>query len=225
MSNSIENGFAYVREKLGLSQYAAAVASGLSANDVCRIEHGKFGTSVRKAERLAECYHIPLDPMVKNQQDILDLLLHALNHAEKSMIKAPRMITQDVGGRGEDYDLLEEQKKLQGTLYADKVDNSYAQNPDAHFDLLSYDRETGAPVYVEVKTTIHNGKENFSVSPTELDFMQACLKRGNRYEIHRVFLTKDLKYRKRIVYSAQELIRDYRIEPTGFRFVKEVCRV
>lgn len=92
-----------------------------------------------------------------------------------------------LGRQGEEWVLNLEKQKLVEAGRSDLADKvrwvSQVLGDGAGYDISSFE-DTGIEIFVEVKTTTHDAKTEFYVSPNELD---AADSRGEAYKLYRLF--------------------------------------
>ena len=192
----------YLRTYLGLTQQAVASATGLSANQVCQFELGRRNMSIGCARRLAAFFKLSIDDLA---HDRFAAVLPDLPPRPKRDPSAQKRMEKR----------MKINDKLAGTPFANGVNEACADDPTAGFDIFSFSRD-GEPVYIEVKTTAGKADTNFFLSAGELAFLRMCLDNGYRYELHRVHNIYSKKHAGRIIYSGEELIKDFTFEPAQY---------
>lgn len=98
----------------------------------------------------------------------------------------------EIGKLGEAYVYDLERKNLSGTKYQERVDNTPAMNPNNGYDIVSFDKNTGEEVYIEVKTEVSDGND-FFITANELSTAKQLLSENKKYLLYRVhnILAKD----------------------------------
>ena len=208
----------YLRTYLGLTQQAVASAAGLSANQVCQFELGRRNMSIGCARRLAAFFKLSIDDLAHDRFAAVlpDLPPRPKRDPSARQRMEKRMKVNDKLGRdGEAYVARLERDKLAGTPFANGVNEACADDPTAGFDIFSFSRD-GEPIYIEVKTTAGKADTDFFLSAGELAFLRMCLENGYRYELHRVHNIYSKKHAGRIIYSGEELIKDFTFEPAQY---------
>ena len=201
----------YLRTRAGLSQAHVARRIQLSPIDLSRFERGNQGILTGKAVRIARFYGLSLDDLVHdNYAAVLPKLppIPARDPAVKARFRRRQLQHLDIGDAGEAFVAALEREKLRGTPYENGVNEAYADDPNAGFDLMSFTPD-GIPRYLEVKTTTGDENEPFYMSEGEFSFMMYCLENGLRYELHRVYRINDPKRAGVRIYTAQELMKTF----------------
>ena len=209
----------YIRIFLGLSQAKVAAACGLTPNDVCRIERGDHSIGIQKIMKLAAFLGISIQTLAK---DDYGSAIQALGPPRRDLSdkqNTTRISTNKarIGNTGETLVARWERQKLQGTVYAAGVNEGYADDPDAGFDILSFHKD-GRPICIEVKATSGGQDEPFYMTRSEKEFMELCWQRGISYELHRVYNLQLKGSGKRVIYTAEELMNfNYQIASYSVR--------
>lgn len=125
-----------------------------------------------------------------------------------SILKDPLLQQQaehiEVGRKGEVWVAAREQQKLAQTPFSDFVKiSSIAQS--ASFDIESR-TISGAPLYIEVKSTTRDAALPFYMTENEFAFAAHCASHNIPYELHRVHHVDDDQLRGEIVYSAKDVL-------------------
>lgn len=131
----------------------------------------------------------------------------------------------EYGYQGEAYVAELERKKLAGTPYADAVNTDFAITGKP-FDILSFDEDSGEPILIEVKSTCYGPGRKFIITQNEMAFLMECVSNGTRYELHRVYHVNDPERRGRDIYTPDQLLTLYDIQPRTFeckRKDRSVC--
>lgn len=218
-----ENVLYYMRSRLSLTQKYIAQATGLTLNDISRIENGADNPFIGTFITLARYFNIPVDAFVHSN---IQIALSSFTEPPKIIrnlmerIKIKRDKCDKIGRRGEEWVYKEELKKLKGTVHENGINPNFADSEEAHFDILSFDMD-GRSIIIEVKTTNGEAEEVFYISDNELDMAKECIKDGKRYELHRVYHIDDPKMRGRFIISANELFENYEFVPETYRVVRK----
>ena len=69
---------------------------------------------------------------------------------------------------------------------------------------------------IEVKATAKGPRARFYFTDREWDFLQYCVEKNARYELHRVCYVNDPARRSRQIYTAQEVLRTFSVEPQHY---------
>ena len=123
-----------------------------------------------------------------------------------------------VGLTGEVWVYKEERKKLENTPYHDAVNPNYADESEAHFDILSFDPQSGEEIIIEVKATSGEPDTPFTLTAPELDLMLDCIDAGLRYELHRVSYVNDPDKRTRTIYTPRQILDEFGCKAVTYRF-------
>lgn len=173
--------------------------------------------------KVSEYFNVTPDAIIRNS---FTSVLPSLGPMPDLRPKARKRIreAQDKFGRigedGEDFVVRMERKKLKGTEYAKGINANFANDPSKGFDVFSFTRD-GLPLYIEVKATVGRWNEEFYLSENEYQFLEYCLEKGMRYELHRVYNLKSKGGPKVKVYTAEEVFKlhfkatEYRVSFKG----------
>ena len=88
---------------------------------------------------------------------------------------------------------------------------SYADDPDANCDFISFNKDTLETLIIEVKTTSGSKNEPFHITAKELELAKECIENGIPYELHRVYNLNSPK-QGRIIYTASDLFNEFDFE-------------
>lgn len=121
-----------------------------------------------------------------------------------------------VGEMGEQRALEQELEMLKGTGFENAVNQNYADDEGAHFDLLSFTKD-GTPKICEVKATSLRGGSGFYMTAAELNMTRFCRDDGILYEVHYITHALDPSKRACRIITADELLEDYTFEPVVFK--------
>lgn len=196
----------YLRLAKGLSQTVVAKDCGVATMDICRLERGNYGLHISKTCRIAEYLGVSVHALVNDDYASVPPQLDLANRDPSLRLRAEkrRADMKRVGDDGEAFVAAQERLRLQGTRYADLVNEAFADDPNAGFDIFSFTRE-GEPLYIEVKTTTKGKDETFFMSANEKAFMEACRREGRNYELHRVYKLNKKGVGKVVVYTLKDL--------------------
>jgi transcriptional regulator with XRE-family HTH domain len=218
-----ENVLYYMRSRLGLTQKQIAKATGLTEQDISRIENGADNPFIETFILLARYFNIPIDAFVHNN---LKIALSSFTkppqilHNNSKRIKAKRDKCDEIGHKGERYVYKEEFEKLRGTGHENAINPNFADNDESDFDILSFDL-SGRAIIIEVKTTTGDQSDPFYISSNEINIARQCIKDGRNYEIHRVYCIDDPKRRGKTIITAKELFENYDFIPETYRVVRK----
>ena len=213
----------YLRIHKGLSMQKLGKACGLHPNQICDFEHGKRGLALGSALRLAAYLGVSLDDLAYDRYaNILPTLppVPRRDPGVSRRLKQHQELCDRLGRAGEAYVARLEREKLAGTPYANGVNEAFADDPSAGFDIQSFTRD-GHPICIEVKTTNGGADEPFYISMGERSLMEQCLLNGARYELHRVYHIFNKKKAGRVIYSAEELDKLFDFVPNDFRALRK----
>ena len=140
-----------------------------------------------------------------------------------NILKDPLLARQseflETGRRGEAWVAERERKKLANTPYAACLNTSFSQK-SACFDIIS-STLFGQPLYIEVKSTGGKADTPFFMTSEEYAFAAHCLYHGLPYELHRVYHVWDDWLRGEVVYSAEEVLRNFQCAPVSYRLTRK----
>ena len=197
----------YLRVFRGESQQTVATACDMYPSDVSQFERGNKSMTIERIVRLTNYFGVGIDDLMK---DRYDAVLPTLPAAPRRNPKVQKRLTRrqqyrdKLGRAGEAYVAQLEREKLKGTPYANGVNEAYADDLTAGFDVLSFSKD-GVKTYIEVKTTGSKVSEPFYLTAREMAFMKFCMENGHRYELHRVF-NMGRKKVGRIIYTAEQVL-------------------
>lgn len=208
----------YMRLHLGLTQQQVAQESGVSIQDIVRIERGQKNLELRKYKRLAEYYHLPADAIFNDEVGTaLPTLTQRPNIVQKRFSRLSRRLQHqdELERAGEAYVAEQERLKLQGTPYAIGVNEAYADDPFSGYDIFSF-TQSGEPIFITVKTTRSGVSDPFTLSGSELEVASYCCANSLNYELHLVYHMNSKRYApSQIVYNAGQVLSFIK-EPTEF---------
>jgi len=199
-----------MRRRFNLTQKQISKKTNLTQNDISRMERGNFSHGMEKFLTLSHFFDIPLEALLYNNIKLVLRTFRAPTKAEHKLSKyytTLRKKQEITGIKGEEWVYQLELEKLKETDYRHAVNPNYADDVDAHFDLLSFD-EDGTNILIEVKTTTGEADEAFFISADELKKAKECLNNRSRYEVHRVYRINNEKKRGRHIIPADELLSD-----------------
>ena len=218
-----ENVLYYMRSRLGLTQKQIAKATGLTEQDISRIENGADNPFIETFILLARYFNIPIDAFVHNN---LKIALSSFTkppqilHNNSKRIKAKRDKCDEIGHKGERWVYKEEYKKLRGTGHENGINPNFADNDEANFDLLSFDLN-GRAIIIEVKTTTGDESDPFFISSNEINMAKQCIRNGKCYEIHRVHNINNPQKSGRVIITAEELFENFDFIPEIYKVVQK----
>lgn len=213
----------FMRVRMNLTKKQISKATGLSQNDLVRMEKGNFKARLEKFQVLADYFKISLESLLYND---VKIALHSLkepckiSHKMITRMKTLRDRFDDIGCKGEELIYQLELEKLKGTVYENAVNPNFSSDEDAHFDVLSF-TTNGDHIKIETKTTTGKAEEPFYISSDELKRARECFINEERYEIHRVFYIDSPKKRGRSIIPVEKLFSEYHFEPISYRVVRK----
>lgn len=216
----------YLRTANGLSQRVLGEKVGLRAMDISKFEHGRRGIALSKILPLAQYLGVSCSTLLYN--NFTEVFARMKKPIETNVAARERQARRQagrskVGYEGEDWVYQLELAKLSGTPYAFAVNPNYSGDDHARFDILSF-TTSGEFLHIEIKSTNGGLREPFYMSSSELAFLEDCLASGEHYELHRVIYAKDPNKRKRIIYTARDVLEKFDYEPNTYLFrLKEVA--
>ena len=212
-----------MRSRLGLTQKQIAKATGLTEQDISRIENGADNPFIETFILLARYFNISINAFVHND---LKIALSSFTkppqilHNNSKRIKAKRDKCDEIGHKGERWVYKEEYKKLRGTGHENGINPNFADNDEANFDLLSFDLN-GRAIIIEVKTTTGDESDPFFISSNEINMAKQCIRNGKCYEIHRVHNINNPQKSGRVIITAEELFENFDFIPEIYKVVQK----
>ena len=207
----------YLRNYRGITMEGLAAATGIKFQTIFNLEHRK-GIDLYSLKILSAYFGVSLDCLARNDLAAAAKKMYSpvvrKNHI-KQLIRDKEKLCEEIGDRGERLIIERERKKLCGTPYALAVNGNVSDDVTAGFDVLSFD-DKGAPIYIEVKTTINGPNTPYYLSRCELSFLYACYSNGNNYQLHRIYNLKDTDDYDLMILSAEDVLKDYNIEPISY---------
>ena len=213
----------YLRIHKGMTMQKLAAACSLTPNQICAFEHGKRGIALGDARRLAACLGVSLDDLAYDRYANVLPMLPPVPRRDPDVsrrLKQRQELCDRLGRAGEAYVARLEREKLAATPFANGVNEAFADDLSAGYDIQSFTKD-GQPLCIEVKTTNGRADDPFYLSAGELDFVKCCLANGTRYELHRVHHVFDRKKVGRVIYTAEELERLFDFVPNDFRALRK----
>lgn len=212
-----------MRSRMNLNQKQISRETGLTQNDLSRMEKGNFRARIEKFKILADYFKISLEALLYNDVKVALQSFKEpckMSHEMFARMKDIRDRCDDIGRKGEEWVYKLEREKLKGTGYENAVNPNFANVEDAHFDALSFELN-GNPILIETKTTSGNEDEPFYMSFDELERARDCLENKQKYEVHRVFYIDNPQKRGRNIIPVKELFCEYEFEPISYRVVRK----
>ena len=214
----------YLRLYYGYSRRRLAEACGLSQVQILAYEHGSRGMSIGNVIKLAGFFGVDPNDLI---YDAFEGAVAALpprsrrNQEIRKRLKQKQKVCDKLGWDGEAYVARLERQSLAGTPYARGVNESYADDLSAGFDIFSFTKD-GRPKYIEVKATNGGADEPFYLSRNERQFLNYCFRNNLPYELHRVYHLNDRKRVSREIYTAEELENGFEFSISEYAVRKEV---
>lgn len=211
----------YLRTYAGLTQaqLAADMGSSMNAIDISRIERGSPKMTLGKIITIARYWNISVDDLVRNNYaPVLPKLSPTpfRNPAVQERRRRRQLKKLDIGDAGEAFVAMRERQKLRGTPYEHGVNEAFADDPNAGFDVSSFTRR-GEQTFIEVKTTSGDLDEPFFLTASERYFLLHCAEHGLHYELHRVYHMSSATKADIKIYSAQELLDFFDFEVCSYQ--------
>lgn len=225
--NDTINVMNYMRRRMNLTQKEISKETGLTPNDISRVERGLANHRIEKFIVLSKYLCIPLEALICNNLKAALLTFNEPTKISRKLqerMKAIRERRDDIGSRGEDWVFQLEVEKLKGTCYENGVNPNYADDEESHFDILSFTRN-GESIIIEVKTTSGEEQDAFFFSADELKKAKECFENGETYEVHRVHHIDEHSKRGRYIISAEELFSCYDFMPVNYKVVRKDFQV
>lgn len=201
----------YLRLYHGYSRRRLAEACGLSQGQILAYEHGSRGMCLGNVIKLAGFFGVDPNDLIYDEFGSAVAALPSKPHRNQAVRKRQKQrqkLCDRLGRDGEAYVARLERQSLAGTPYARGVNESYADDLSAGFDIFSFTKD-GRPKYIEVKATNGGVDEPFYLSRNERQFLNHCFRNDLPYELHRVYRLNDRKHVGREIYTAAELENDF----------------
>ena len=206
------NILTFLRTREGLSQKEPSGKLGMKPMVISNME--RFGpASMDKAIRVARFFGITVDAALTNDMEAVASTFTApvkANHKTSFQMEKLSIRRIKLGRQGEDWVYRHELERLQDTPYRNAVNPNFANDLNAGFDILSFDRD-GTPKRLEVKTTTGHADKPFTLTENELQTLRDCVSKGLSYEIYRVYDFR--RSPKVLVISGEELLREFCLTP------------
>ena len=201
-----------MRKNESLAEFAKRC--GTNASKLSRLENGR-DMSVGEVKRIADSLGVDFDALARNDIPavIASVKENSVFFSAKNSIDLKK---KERGNKGEAYVVALEREAHKGTIYENAVNASYADNREAHFDILSYSKE-GVKKYIEVKSTASGEDSDFFMSEEERRFMEKCLANGEIYELHRVYYLNNPEKIGRRIYTAEELLSQFTFSTASYK--------
>ena len=206
------NILTFLRTREGLSQKELSGKLGMKPMVISNME--RFGpASMDKAIRVARFFGITVDAALTNDMEAVASTFTApvkANHKTSFRMEKLSVRRSKLGRQGEDWVYRHELEQLRDTPYRNAVNPNFANDLNAGFDILSFDRD-GTPKRIEVKTTTGHADKPFTLTENELQTLRDCVAKGLNYEIYRVYDFR--RSPKVLVISGEELLREFCLTP------------
>lgn len=124
-----------------------------------------------------------------------------------------------IGKLGEAFVFEYECKKLAGTSYLYKIDDSKANDPTNGYDILSFTKD-GTPLHIEVKATT-GSEDRFYLSSNEYDTAKEMKEKGMTYVI---YFVKEVMSKSPVLKKIYEINNnaEYTFKETSYEVTKKV---
>ena len=212
-----------LRKRFNLTLAKLAELCGVGATKLSSIERGNTA-QISVFEAIAAFFSVSLDALVRNDVGkVIASLPKDVKFPTESegMIDIFRKNSIANGKKGELYVLSLERAALAGTPYANAVTDAPAHESQAHFDVYSFTPD-GEPKYIEVKATSYHCSKPFELTAKEYEFLCECVRTGKKYELHRVYKLNDPEKVGEKIYTAQEVLDMFAMEPSVYKMcIKE----
>lgn len=224
-SGKKESALRYLRLASGISREELASELGLEPDSVAAFEEGCRWMPLCDMVNLSDFFAVGCSALLNDDmQEAAASIGHPiirdiLRQQERRRLR--QEYRERIGNEGEEWVTQMERVKLAGTPYANAVNPNYADDPDSHFDILSFTPE-GECVYIEVKATVGGDDVPFFMTTAELRFLRKCIDEGRRYELHRVTHVTDPARRLQDVYTAEELLEQFELFPGSYILGKKL---
>ncbi len=224
-SGKKESALRYLRLAEGISQEDLAVEVGLPLDSVVAFEEGcrwmPLCDMVQLSDYFAVGCSVLLNDNMKEAAASIGRPIVRDTLQQQERCRTRQEYRDQIGTAGEEWVTQMERERLDGTPYANAVNPNYANDPDSHFDILSF-TESGECVFIEVKSTGGGEEMPFFITDAEFHFLRKCADEGKRYELHRVTHVTNPAMRKRFVYTAKDLIEKFDLIPNSYHARKKV---
>lgn len=222
-SKKKESTLRYLRLANGVSREKLAEEVGLQSDTIAAFENGCRWLSLCDMVKLSDFFAVGCSVLLNDdmQEAAASVNRPITYDTPQKRNRLRQAYRKQVGDKGEEWVAQMERERLAGTPYANSVNPNYANDPDSHFDILSF-TPAGECIYVEVKTTAGNDDIPFFMTAAELRFLQQCIDEGKRYELHRVVHATEPALRRQFVYSAQELLEQFDLFPSTYIMGKKL---
>lgn len=230
---TLRNGFSakgestlrYLRLAAGIRREELASKLGLEPDSVAAFEKGCRWMPLCDMVNLSDFFAVGCSALLNDDmQEAAASISHPIVRDDLQQ-KERRRLRQEyrerIGSEGEEWVTQMERAKLAGTPYANAVNPNYADDPDSHFDILSFTPE-GECVCIEVKATSGGEDVPFYMTAAEFRFLRQCIDEGRQYELHRVIYATEPALRQRFVYTAQEVLDRFELFPSSYILGKKL---
>lgn len=208
----------FLRTSHGLTQIRLSRLCRVNVNVICQCELRNAPMTLANLRRLAEFFGVSMDALARNDFSAvanIPPMKQQRTDAFRNHLRKNRTRMETIGNLGEDFVAAQERLKLKGTPYAGWVNTGLADDKKGVCDMISFDPDTGARVFIEVKSTAGGEEEELNFSREELEFLRLCAKEHILYELHRVYHVGTDKIAQK-VYTAQEVLDTFDLLPTTY---------
>jgi transcriptional regulator with XRE-family HTH domain len=216
----------FLRKHNHLSREQLAVETGLNVADLVKMEHGNIRMPIVKYQKIADYFHVEIDPLLRNefQQIARNLAMRDAATPQKTKYDIEQARRCRTGKFGEILAYSAEVARHQNDGYAALVDPTPALRTNVGYDLFSFN-DCGEPVMIEVKSTESGMDTPFFFTAPEFRRAQEAVARGEHYCIYRYSYVHDDSRRELRIIPAEEFLKDYSFVPVVYRigFKKEAA--
>lgn len=208
----------FLRTSHGLTQARLSRLCQVNINSICQCELRGTPMTLANLRRLSEFFHVPMDALARNDFSVVaDIppVEQQRTDAFRKHLRKNRTKMEIIGNLGEDFVAAQEREKLKDTPYAGWVNTGLADDKKGVCDMISFDPDTGAHIFIEVKSTAGSEDEAMNISREELEFLRHCARNHIPYELHRVYYVGTDKIAQ-TVYTAQEVLDTFDFLPTTY---------
>ena len=206
------------RVRLGRSQAEVARFCKIRANDMTRLERGN-NIRLSTCKAVADYLGISVDAVVRNDIRAAAAFIQGPPTVIRTLQAQICEVNDDhniVGNAGEDWVYQLERQKLAGTEFENLINPNFANDPDSHFDIQSYDPDTFEPKLIEVKSSKGHEENEFYLSDGEYRLLLECARMDIPYELHRVAYALTPRKRSETVYSPKEFLKNFDVFPIKY---------
>ena len=208
----------YLRTTHGLTQVRLSRLCRVNVNSICQCELRGTPMTLGNLRRLAKFFGVPMDALARNDfSAVADMppVEQQRTDARRDHLRKNRDKMEVIGNLGEDFVAAQKREKLKGTPYENRINTGLADDKKGVCDMMSFDPATGAPIFIEVKSTDKGEDKELNFSREELEFLRHCARNHIPYELHRVYYVGTDKIAQ-TVYTAQEVLDTFDFLPTTY---------